>query len=131
MSFTFPAAASCQPHIGFDNNEWTMIPDTEFNMYMIDLNNATTSEPVPHFDATTGVIFELYTLHNPFDAEILQIGKIPELFVSHFNGTRPTRIVLHGWNTNGGVTTTFQNGIIAVRVFYVVCVCFQHRNLSI
>lgn len=92
-----------------DDPEWTMIPDENGNMHMVNTFSAM-NEPVPFFNAHVGVIFELYTLRNPVEMQVLHTGNVAELANSYFNGSRPTRIVVHGWNSRGGVTTTFQKG---------------------
>lgn len=86
-----------------------MIPDENGNMHMVNTFSAM-NEPVPFFNAHVGVIFELYTLRNPVEMQVLHTGNVAELANSYFNGSRPTRIVVHGWNSRGGVTTTFQKG---------------------
>lgn len=92
-----------------DNPEWTMIPDEAGQLHMVNTFSAMT-EPVPLFNAEIGVIFELYTLRNPTEMHQLQTGNVDGLASSYFDPSRPTRIVIHGWNSQGSVTTTFQKG---------------------
>lgn len=102
MSFENP------PPEQLDDQEWSMIPDEDGNLYMVNTAEAL-SEPQQPFVAHTGVIFELYTLDNPTNAQILHTGNAQELAASNFNPARPTRFVVHGWNSRGGLTTIFQN----------------------
>lgn len=89
--------------------EWTMVPDEAYNLHLVHTRSAMT-EPVPFFNADDGVLFELYTPENPREAQLLTIGDLERLRASNFDARRRTRIGVHGWNTDGGLTGTFQTG---------------------
>lgn len=86
-----------------------MVPDQSGNMRMVHSFFAM-NEPVPFFNANISVIFELYTPENPRVAQILTVDDLPSLLASNFNPRRRTRIGVHGWNTDGSLTGTFQTG---------------------
>lgn len=108
-AFAIEVEVENPPPEQIDNPEWTMIPDESGQMHMVNTFSAMNA-PIEPFNLHTGVIFELYTLRNPTEAQILHTGNLAELADSYFDPSRPTRFIVHGWNTNGGVTTSFQKG---------------------
>lgn len=93
-----------------DDPEWTLIPDENYQMHLVNTISAK-NEPVPFFNAELGTIFELYTPQNPVEMQIIQSGNVLSLASSYFDPSRPTRVVIHGWNSRGSVTHTFQEGM--------------------
>lgn len=89
--------------------EWTLIPDEEGNLHLVNVQSAL-NEPQPFFNVQLGVIFELYTPQNPRDVEILRTNDVTSLANSYFDPSRPTRFVVHGWNSKGDLTRSFQRG---------------------
>lgn len=90
-----------------------MIPDDQGKLYLINVQSAMI-EPQPFFNVQTGVLFELYTLQNPRNAQFLRINDVESLANSYFDASRPTRIVIHGFNSKGDLTTAFQTGIVCI-----------------
>lgn len=93
-----------------DDPEWSWIPDEDGQLHKVNTLSAN-NEPVPFFNAEIGVIFELYTQRNPIEMQTIRTGDVESLAASYFDPSRPTRIVIHGWNSKGSVTQTFQRGI--------------------
>lgn len=79
-------------------------------MYLVNTVSANT-EPVPFFNAEIGVVFELYTPRNPVEMHIIRTGDVESLAGSYFDPSRPTRFVIHGWNSRGSLTDTFREGM--------------------
>jgi len=86
--------------------DWVLIPDDEGNLHLVNVISAL-NEPQPRFNVEVGVIFELYTRHNPHDAQILRPDDLASLSSSYFDPSRPTRFVSHGWNSKGDLTHSF------------------------
>lgn len=111
-SFAYEVIVSNPPPAQNDYTPIAMVPDENYKMYPVNVEECMKEELAP-YDLHAGVIFELYTLHNPKERQILNTNDTRSLAASNFNASRPTRFVVHGWNTNGGVTTAFQNGSYA------------------
>lgn len=98
-----------------------MIPDDQGKLYLINVRSAMI-EPQPFFNVQTGVLFELYTPQNPTNAQFLRINDVELLANSYFDPSRPTRIVIHGFNSKGGLTDAFQRGNICITLLRIVIV---------
>ncbi|XP_033351854.1 pancreatic lipase-related protein 2-like [Bombus vosnesenskii] len=78
-------------------------------------------EPVPKnltLDTYLDTInFTLYTRENPTDGEILKLNDVKSVRNSHWNATKQTIIVTHGWTHSGEapVCTTIRDGFLKVR----------------
>ncbi|XP_043591015.1 pancreatic triacylglycerol lipase-like [Bombus pyrosoma] len=61
--------------------------------------------------------FTLYTQENPTDGEILKLNDVESVQNSHWNATKQTIIVTHGWTNRGEdpVCTTIRDGFLKVR----------------
>ncbi|XP_012239344.1 LOW QUALITY PROTEIN: pancreatic triacylglycerol lipase-like [Bombus impatiens] len=61
--------------------------------------------------------FTLYTRENPTDGEILKLNDVESIRNSHWNATKQTIIVTHGWTHSGEapVCTTIRDGFLKVR----------------
>lgn len=85
-------------NIDASKHRWTLIPDGDGRMHMIDLNSYQT-EIAPQFTAENDVFFMLYTNRNPTDGQ--RIGHDANgIRNSNFNPGAPTRFVIHGWNND-------------------------------
>lgn len=86
--------------------DWTMVPDEDGHMHLVNVQSAL-NEPQPSFNVNIGVIFELYTLKNPNTPQLLRLNDVGSLANSNFDPNRPTRFVVHGWNSKGDLTISF------------------------
>lgn len=91
-----------------DNYNISYATDGMGNLIRVDLNKAT-KEPTPYFTVEEGVRFELFTPRNPKEPQIFTLANATATSFqkSHFNRRYPTRIVIHGWNSQGFLTPRF------------------------
>jgi len=88
---------------------WTMIPDSEGAMHLVDLNSF--EEPIePNYDAETDAFFILFTRANPA-GEIIHLENLASIQGSNFNGAHETRFTIHGWG--GGGMESFNRNVAA------------------
>lgn len=88
-------------------------------------------EPQPFFNVQTGVLFELYTLRNPRNVQYLRINDVESLANSYFDASRPTRIVIHGFNSKGDLTVAFQRGNACIPDYiFLRCVIVKYFKLQ-
>lgn len=101
-----------------DDNEsdWHMVPDESGKLYLIN-ENEVLSEIQPSFNFDKDVIFELYTLKNQDNPQKLHINDHVSLITSHYNVLKPTRIVVHGYNSHGELTKSFRQGLLILKFF--------------
>lgn len=86
------------------SHRWTMIPDSEGKMHLIDLNPYDVP-PEPLFDAEKDVKFILSTRKTKKYGEEIKFD-LRSIENSSFEINIPTRITIHGWN---GDETSFVN----------------------
>lgn len=89
--------------------EYTLIPDENDRPYRVKVEDAMKQE-IPFFNVDNGVVFELYTLSNPNEPQIITLNDVHSLEQSNFNPNVPTRIIIHGWNSQGTMTPVFTDG---------------------
>lgn len=58
------------------------------------------------------VKIELYTLKKSNEPQILKIGDTRSVEKSNYNSKTPCRIFVHGFQSNGGLTKVFIDGIV-------------------
>lgn len=63
--------------------------------------------PLPFFSVDEDVRFELYTMKNPKEAQVLELNNYTTVKKSHFNWLRPTRIIVHGWMSDETFVSDF------------------------
>lgn len=67
--------------------------------------------PEQLIDPDKDVQIELYTLKNLKESQILHINDINSVEKSNYNSETPTRIFVHGFQSNGGLIKIFIDGI--------------------
>lgn len=67
--------------------------------------------PEQLIDVEKDVRIELYTLKNPNEPQLLHINDLNSIEKSNYNLKNPTRIFIHGFQSNGGLTKIFIDGI--------------------
>lgn len=67
------------------------------------------SQPQLYFKVENDVVFELYTLKNKQEPQILSPKNISTITSSNFNKTLPTRIYIHGWQEYAGIMKSYFN----------------------
>lgn len=91
---------------------WTLVPTRSGFPIPVKLANAL-SQPELYFNVENDVLFELYTLKNKQEPQILSPQNISTITSSHFNKTLPTRIYIHGWQEYAGnMKKCFNDGMI-------------------
>ncbi|CRK94034.1 CLUMA_CG007558, isoform A [Clunio marinus] len=84
-------------------HRWSMVPDAEGRMHLIDLNPY--EMPVePLFNAAADIRFILHTRSNPTAGQVIQLENLASLQNSNFNPAHETRITIHGWLGTAGST---------------------------
>lgn len=89
---------------------WALVP-SRFG-FPIPVNVAKfLASPRPFFDVNSDVEFDLYTLKNKEEPQILVLGDVESIKSSNFNKNVPTRIYVHGWQEHGStMKRTFNDG---------------------
>lgn len=89
-----------------DNDNVTYIHDGLGHVLKVDIKKVE-NEPKPYFSVENDVIFELFTQKNPTEPQILQLNNYTSVKISNFNWWHPTRILIHGWYSEGLLTPRF------------------------
>ncbi|CAD7079340.1 unnamed protein product [Hermetia illucens] len=80
----------------YDPTEWTVIPDENYNMHLVNMKDVEFELELAQ-RADFAVKFYLYTKSNPKTSQELVTGDEESVKRSHFNKDHPTRILSHGW----------------------------------
>lgn len=67
------------------------------------------ANPQPLFDVNSDVKFDLYTLKNREEPQVLVLGDVESIKSSNFNKSLPTRIYVHGWQEHGSTMKNMFN----------------------
>lgn len=89
-------------------DEWTLVPTRSGIPMPVNLASAL-SQPQLYFNVENDVQFELYTLKNKHEPQILSQWNISTITSSNFNKHVPTRIYLHGWQEHAGIMKKYFN----------------------
>lgn len=73
--------------------------------------------PEQLIDVDKDVRIELYTLKNSNAPQLLNSKDSDSIKKSNYDLNNPTRIFVHGFQSNGGLTKIFTDGIVFVFVF--------------
>jgi pancreatic triacylglycerol lipase len=87
---------------------WNLIPDSEGNMHLMDLNLQEAAVE-PFFNAETDTAFLLLTRRNPTIFQRIFMTQA-SIDASNFNAAHQTRFTIHGWN---GDSTARVNTFVA------------------
>lgn len=79
---------------------------TMFETY-VKMNKIKSQMITPNFSVEEGVFFELFTQNNPTEADILQLNNYSSIQQSNFDAKKPTRMFIHGWNSDGSLPPLF------------------------
>lgn len=89
-----------------DDSDYTWVKDAQGNISRVH-NDEAPKEPTPFFSAKDDVRFELFTPNNPTEPNLLVPDNSTTVKNSNFNPKLPTRILVHGWNSQGLLTPRF------------------------
>lgn len=67
-------------------------------------------EPMKRFEPEKDIQFDLFTMDNPKNSQIIAFENSTSLAQSNFNKNNPTRIFIHGWLPSGCFTTELPDG---------------------
>lgn len=82
-------------------HRWSLIPDSEGRMHVVDLNPMELESVEPRSVPEDDVVFILHTRANPTVGQIIT-NSVSSIQNSNFNPNNPTRVTIHGWlGTNG------------------------------
>lgn len=90
-----------------DDFDYTIVYDKKDGYKKVALGDIQGDEVVPFFDVGQDVRFELFTTKNPTVPQILELNNYTTVKQSNFNWWRPTRILVHGWMSEGILTPRF------------------------
>lgn len=79
-----------------DNFEFTYIKDASGNIIRVTIDQAP-NDAVPFFAANKDTRFQLFTLKNPTEPQLLLLDNSTTIEESNFNHNLDTRIFIHGW----------------------------------
>ncbi|EAT41287.1 AAEL007044-PA [Aedes aegypti] len=114
-------------HMPVEQSPWSLVPDGNGHLHLVNTdpyNLAGQEEPEAYFNADTQTIFRLFTRANRnTNGHVIQLGNAGSLG-SFWNGGRQTRLIIHGWNNNGGspVNTQIRNAYLDRGDFNVITV---------
>lgn len=109
-----------------DNSKhrWSLIPDSEGRMHLVDLNPVDMESVEPRSVPEEDVVFILHTRANPTVGQVIT-NNVASIQNSNFNPNNPTRVTIHGWlgtsgsEVNVGVNSAyFQLGDFNVRILF-------------
>ena len=93
------------------DSDWHLVPDEKGNFYLVNVDEALINQPKTRSsNAYNYVHFELYTIHNPRERQLLYLNTPDSVRNSNYDASKPTRFVVHGWNSIGHVTDVFCEG---------------------
>ncbi|XP_046751142.1 pancreatic triacylglycerol lipase-like [Diprion similis] len=109
---------------GVKISTFNLMPYPNGTVEKIDLSKAFVDLILTVDELTKAVKFELYTISNPKTPEKLYYLDQSALSKSHFNASKPTRFVIHGWQNSGGsdVCVFIRDAYLAVRDYNVITV---------
>ncbi|XP_004537911.1 phospholipase A1 [Ceratitis capitata] len=80
-------------------NGW-YVPQADGSFEWMTVEEVDALRNAPTGRAAANVYFHLYTSENPTNADLLVTGDVQSLSTSHFNKFNPTKIVIHGWQSD-------------------------------
>lgn len=81
------------------DEDWHLIPNSDGHLHLVDVNRIEDIEPA--FNPWTDVIFLLFTRSNQEEGQIIGLNNGVHLANSFFNPAHPTRVIIHGWTSDG------------------------------
>lgn len=81
------------------DEDWHLIPNSDGHLHLVDVNRIEDIEPA--FNPWTDVIFLLFTRSNQAEGQIIGLNNGVHLANSFFNPAHPTRVIIHGWTSDG------------------------------
>lgn len=93
---------------------WVWIPSTEDGGRTKVSLAEIEAQAQPYFHVTDDVTFELFTLKNPYNAQIISPSNLTSITDSNLNPNVPTRISIHGWQERGAMRKAFLDGKFTV-----------------
>lgn len=64
------------------------------------------------FDIRKSVKFQLYTLKNPTEPQILLNNDLDSITFSNYDPKLPTRMIIHGWLSHGEFRAALTEGMV-------------------
>lgn len=101
LAFGFIAAIVGSPLTGGDTRtigdagEYVKIPDGFGGMKFVNVEEEVGISPM--FNIVSDTRFHLFTRFNPTIGQELRVNDINTVHSSHFLPSRPTRVLIHGW----------------------------------
>ncbi|XP_031623460.1 pancreatic lipase-related protein 2-like [Contarinia nasturtii] len=80
-------------------------------VYRVDDENVE-KDACSFFSVENDVIFQLFTQKNPTEPQILELNNDTTVKTSHFDWRNPTRILIHGWCSEGLLTPRFADAYL-------------------
>lgn len=91
-----------------ENDNITYVNDGHGHLYKVDIEQAKNVSD-PYFSVENDIRFELFTPKNPTKPQILVYNNYTTVKKSNFNWWYPTRILIHGWMSEGMLAPKFAN----------------------
>ncbi|XP_022821904.1 pancreatic lipase-related protein 2-like [Spodoptera litura] len=123
-------AALCSGHIIRDTpvdnshyvegvSRYVWMPDAEGNSVLVDLDEPVDEEVLNAARNGANNQYWLFTRSNRHNAQVITHNNVNSIRNSNYNGNRPLKVIVHGWNNNGN---TEMNPLIT-RAFLDVMDC--------
>lgn len=80
--------------------DWAEIPDGFGGMKYAYVGEGAGEEATPFFDAPRDVRFLIFTRFNPTNGQLVRFNDIAALRASNYVATRPTRFLIHGFQSD-------------------------------
>ncbi|CAH2069008.1 unnamed protein product, partial [Iphiclides podalirius] len=104
-------------------SRYIWIPDGEGVPQLVDLEEPVDTELLNSRNGANNQYW-LFTRRNPTSAQIIQNGNVNSIRNSNYNGNRPLKVIVHGWNSNGNseVNPLVRDAFLAVQDVNVIVV---------
>ncbi|RVE54444.1 hypothetical protein evm_000929 [Chilo suppressalis] len=118
-----PVVPGDNSHYVEGESRYVWMPDGEGVPHLVDLH-----EPVDtailHGRNGANNQYRLFTRQNPTSHQVLVNGNINSVWNSNYRANRPTKVIVHGWNSNGNsnINPTIRDAFLAVEDCNVIVV---------
>lgn len=84
-----------------DGSDWSWVTSEDgTTSEYVDLSQTVVESDIVASELKANVIFNLYTVSNPETTQIIYLDDDETLTASNFDASKPTRFVVHGWQSS-------------------------------
>ncbi|XP_054742093.1 pancreatic lipase-related protein 2-like isoform X2 [Anastrepha obliqua] len=109
------------------------VPQLDGSLQWMTEEQAEALSETPTGRSTAQVYYYLYTNENPTTADMLVTDDTESLQKSHFNKNNPTKIIIHGWQSNGNtaLTTLIRDAYFSKGDYNIIAVDWSDKAKNI